>query len=120
MGSEYVWGQNPVRDSMLQMITIGVDISDKQFKREINTIFALIIENFLKNREDMVYLDFKINKNNTHFQIVGNNIVSALWLSGILPKNPQTVYESNECHISNVLYTFDKRKKILIKTLKKA
>jgi hypothetical protein len=119
MGSEYVWGQNPMQDSMLQMIALGVDVSDKQFKEELNTIFSLILENFLKNREDLVYLDFKIKKTDTHYQIIGNNIVSALWLSGILPKNPQEVFECNQCYIGNSVYTFDKRKKILIKTIKK-
>jgi hypothetical protein len=119
MGSEYVWGQNPMRDTLLQMIAIGVDVSDKQFKEELNTIFTLILENFLKNREDLVYLDFKIKKTDMHYQIIGNNIISALWLSGVLPKNPQAVLLSNQCHINDTIYSFDKRRKILIKTIKK-
>lgn len=118
MGSEYVWGFNPMQDTLLQMIAIGVDISDKQFKKELNTIFTIILENLLKNQEDLVYLDFKIKNSDMHYQIIGNNIISALWLSGILPKNPTAVFESNECHIGDFKYTYDKRKKVLIKTKK--
>jgi hypothetical protein len=119
MGSEYLWGQNPMQDTLLQMIALGVDVSDKQFKEELNTIFTMILENLLKSREDLVYLDFKIKRTDTQFQVIGNNIISALWLSGILPKNPTAVYSNNECHIADTIYTFDKRKKILIKTIKK-
>ena len=119
MGSKYEWGYNPVRDSLLQMIEIGVDISDKQFKRELNQIFMYILENHLKNQEDMVYLDFKIKKINKHYKLIGNNIVSALWFSGIMPHNPTVVFDKNECHVGNITYSFDKKKKILISTVNK-
>lgn len=119
MGNNYTWGLNPVRDTLLQMIAIGVDISDRQFKSELNTIFSLIIENHLKNREDLVYLDFKVKKTDMHFKVIGNNIVSALWLSGMMPRNPTAVYEKNECHIGGKTYTFDKKKKILISSIVK-
>jgi len=119
MGSEYLWGRNPMQDTLLQMIALGVNVADKQFKEELNTIFTIILENVVTDKEDLVYLDFKIKKTNMHFQLIGNNIISALWLSGILPKNPTAVYENNICHIADTVYTFDKRKKILIKTLKK-
>jgi len=119
MGNNYTWGLNPVRDTLLQMIAIGVDISDRQFKSELNTIFSLIIENHLKNREDLVYLDFKVKKTDMHFKVIGNNIVSALWLSGMMPRNPTAVYEKNEYHIGGKTYTFDKKKKILISSIVK-
>ena len=113
MGRRYEWGHNPIQDTLLQMIGIGVDISDKQFKEELNRIFELILENLLMNPKDLVYLDFKIKKTDMYFKVTGNNIVSALWLSGILPKNPQAVFDSNQCHANGKTYTFNKRKKIL-------
>ena len=120
MGSDYVWGQNPIQDTLLQMIMIGVDISDEQFKNELNTIFSLIIEIHLKNREDLVYLDFKVKKLGVGgFKLIGNNIVSAMWLSGMMPRNPQAVMDANECHIGGKTYTFDKRKKVLISAITK-
>ncbi len=118
MGSSYMWGQNPVQDTLLQMIGIGVDISDKQFKEELHQIFVYLLEIHLKNKEDLVYFDFKIKKTEEYYKIIGNNIVSALWLSGILPKNPTAVMENNECHVGDKTYTFDKRKKILISAVK--
>jgi hypothetical protein len=120
MGSEYVWGQNPIQDTLLQMITLGVDIADDQFKKELNTIFTLIIENHVNDKEDLVYLDFKIKKLGIGgFKLIGNNIVSALWLSGMIPKNPTAVMDANECHIGGMVYTFDKKKKVLTRTIKK-
>jgi hypothetical protein len=119
MGSKYEWGQNPIQDTLLQMIGIGVDVSDKQFKNELNRIFELILENLLMNPKDLVYLDFKIKKTDMYFKVTGNNIVSALWLSGILPKNPQAVLDNNKCHSGGRTYTFDKRKKILTSTITK-
>ena len=113
MGSEYKWNQNPVQDTLLQMVAIGVDISDKQFKRELNEIISLTIRNYILNEEDLVYLDFKIKKSETYFKVMGNNIISALWLSGILPKNPTDVMEANECYYNGRKYTFDTKKKNL-------
>jgi hypothetical protein len=119
MGSEYVWGKKPVQDTLLQMIAMGIDISDVQFKEELDHIFTLIIEIHLKNQEDLVYLDFKIKKTDMHYKLIGNNIVSALWLSGIIPKNPTAIMDANECHVGNAIYTFDKKKKVLIRTTAK-
>jgi hypothetical protein len=119
MGSNYAWGVSPIRDTLLQMIGIGVDISDKKFKRELNEIIRIIVDNYVRDKEDLVYLDFKIKKSEEYYQVIGNNIVSALWLSGIIPKNPQAVMDANKCHIADKIYTFDKKKKILIDTVRK-
>lgn len=118
MASSYMWGQNPVRDTLLQMMAIGVDISDSKFKAELNRIIYHILYNILRNGEDLIYLDFKIKKVDMYYKVIGNNIISALWLSGMIPKNPQAVMDANECHIGDKVYTFDKRKKILISAVK--
>ena len=119
MGSEYKWSENPVRDSLLQMIILGVDISDKEFLRELYEIISLSVENYVVNKEDLVYLNFKINKSEEHFKLIGNNIITALWFCGILPKNPTHVMEANECHYNGKIYTFDKKTKTLKSTVKK-
>ena len=118
MASSYMWGQNPVRDTLLQMMAIGVDISDNKFKDELNRIIYHILYNILRNEEDLIYLDFKIKKVDMYYKVIGNNIISALWLSGMIPKNSQAVMDANECHIGGNVYTFDKRKKILISAVK--
>jgi hypothetical protein len=119
MGSEYVWKQNPIRDALLQMIMIDVDVSDQKNKKQLSEIFAYIIEYNLKNPEDLVYLDFKIKKTEQHFKVIGNNIVSALWLSGISPNNPTAVFDRNELNLGKVKYTFDKKNKVLKHTFTK-
>ena len=102
------------------MIGIGVDVSDKQFKKELDTIFTLILENHVVNPKDLVFLDFSIKKLGVGaFKIVANNIVSALWISGIIPKNPTAVMDSNTCHVGGRTYKFDKKKKILNSTITK-
>lgn len=119
MASSYMWGQNPVRDTLLQMMAIGVDISDKKFNDELNRIIYHILNNILRNGEDLIYLDFKIKKTDMHYKVIGNNIISALWLSGMIPKNPQAVMDANECHIGDNVYTFDKKNKVLKYSLRK-
>jgi hypothetical protein len=118
MATDYTWNYNPIQDVLLQMIGMGIDISDKEFKEELNHIFSQIIGNNLKNREDLVYLDFKVKKTEMHFKVVGNNIISALWLSGMMPKNPTAVMNTNECHIGDITYKFNKKRKLLISVVK--
>jgi len=114
MGSDYVWGQNSIRDVLLQMITIGLNIADKSFKEELHGIFSQLLEIHLNNKEDLIYLDFIIKKEEEYYKIIGNNIVSALWLSGIIPKDSEAVMKYNECHVNDKIYTFNKKRKKLI------
>lgn len=119
MASEYKWEENPIRDILLTMMFAGIDVSDIKYKLDLYYMFTAIIEYNIKNQEDLVYMDFNIKKFGILTKVIGNNIISALWLSGILPENPMTIEEANKCFVGNIKYTFDKKNKILKQTLKK-
>ena len=91
MGNEV----NPFQDFLLQSLMFDVDISDTTLKSDINAGFVYILQNCLENANDVVYLDFEILNENNHFKVVGKNAVSALWLSGIFPKDVDAVLRDN-------------------------
>lgn len=91
----------------------GADISANQNKEEITSGFIYILEYLLLNKKDAVYLDFKITKKDKHYKVVALNFISALWLSGILPRNTEFVIKNNKLELDNILYKYDKRSKKL-------
>jgi hypothetical protein len=113
MGSSYLWGINPIQDVLLRTIMLDADISDVDMKGELNNIFTYILEQYMKDRGDLVYLNFDISKDDLHFKLVANNILTALWLSGVIPENSKAVLAKNECYVKNRKYTFDEKTKIL-------
>jgi hypothetical protein len=108
MGSEYVYGNNPFRDFLLESIMINVDISTKEAKRDIDSAFKYILGNILINRDEIVYLDFEIIKNEEHYKIQGKNSISALWLSGFFPSDGSKIIKSTTFIIGNKKYVFNK------------
>lgn len=119
MASEYEWGKNIIRDTLVKMMYDGIDVSNIKFRQDLYFIFGSIIEDKLKNHEDLIYMDFDIKQSGVLTKVIGNNIVSALWLSGIMPNNPTIIEKENKCYIGDRKYTFNKKNKILRHTLKK-
>jgi hypothetical protein len=113
MGRTYSWNKNPFRDYLLSMVLMGIDISDKQFKEEISTYFIYILENILINENDALYLDFEIINVGNHFKLSGNNAVTALWLSGIIPTNTEDAMKNNTFIVRNRKYIFNEQTKEL-------
>lgn len=109
MGSEYVYSKNPFRDFLLDSILIGVDVSTKESKRDIDGAFRYILENVLNNPEEIIYLDFEIIKNEEHYKLHGKNSISALWLSGFFPSDASKIIKSTTFVIGNRKYVFNKK-----------
>jgi len=64
-------------------------------------------------KDSREFLDFQIKGKDGYYKVVGNNIVSALWLLGIFPPNPRQVIKTNEFVLENIKYRFNpKTKKI--------
>ena len=108
MGSEYVYGSNPFRDFLLESIMTDVDISTKEAKRDIDSAFKYILGNILINRDEVVYLDFEIKKNEDHYILQGKNSISALWLCGFFPSDGSKIIKSTTFIIGNRKYVFNK------------
>ena len=113
MATIYRWNKNPFRDFLLQSLIYNIDISDKNLKGDVNNTFNYILENILENEEDAVYLDFNITKKDNYFKLTGKNAISALWFSGILPKNPSEIFKQDTFIFGNRKYTYNKRTKKL-------
>lgn len=114
MANKYVWGENPIKDFLVKSLIQGIDISKKQNVKEIEELFVSFYENFLPNENDVVYLDFQIkNDKFDNFKIVANNIITALWLNGIIPNDTDGVLKANKIVYDDTKYTYNKKTKEL-------
>ena len=120
MASRYKWNENPINDFFLQNIMNDVDISKKKNYDNIHDGLTTFLEYFLEEENDIVYLDFSIKKDKFgSFNVVANNIVTALWFTGVVPRDTNDVLKKNKFVFDDVEYTFNKRSKLLkIKNLK--
>jgi hypothetical protein len=117
MGSEYIYNRNPFRDFLLDSIITDIDISTKAAKRDIDGAFKYILGNILINRDEIVYLDFEIKKNEEYYILKGKNAISALWLSGFFPTDGSKIIKSTTFIIGNRKYVFNKKTNELTYTL---
>ena len=117
MGSEYKWTINPFQDFMMASILNGVNISKKEFEPDMYSGLITIL-NYVETKEDCVqYMDFEIKKRKNYYRVIGNNLISSLWLSGIFPDNPHFVAKKNEFVFDNTKYIFNVKTKKLVKIL---
>jgi hypothetical protein len=114
MGIKYTWNKNnPFHDFLFKAIIIGVDVANKKSRGDIVAAFTYILKNYLENESDVVYLDFDIINDDGYVKVIGNNAISALWLSGIIPNDISSVLKSNTLIIGNREYKYNKKTKQL-------
>jgi hypothetical protein len=98
----------------------GVDLADKEYEADIYVGFMTILDYMVPDKKDTQYLDFEIKGNDGYYKVVAKNAISALWLSGIFPRNPKQVLDTNEYVIENMKYKFNtKTKKLTYQFIKK-
>lgn len=113
MGKTYKWKINPFQDYLFASLLFGTDISSRKAKMDIYASISTILVQLLLDTDDLMYLDFDITKKNNYFRVKCNNIITALWLSGIFPKDSKYVMNTNEFVMDDVRYKFNKRTKKL-------
>ena len=114
MASKYKWNENPINDFFLQNIMNDVDISKKKNYVNIHDGLTTFLEYFLEEENDIVYLDFSIKRDKFgSFNVVANNIVTALWFTGVIPRDTNDVLKKNKFVFDDVEYTFNKKTKVL-------
>lgn len=120
MGRTYKWDTNPFQDFLFASMLYGTDIAKKELEVDVYVGFVTILEYFVPNKVDSQYLDYEIINKDGHYKVIGKNILSALWLSGIFPKNPKHVLDTNEFILEDIKYKFNpKTKKLTYRLIKK-
>lgn len=107
MASEYEFGVNPFQDFLMESLMYEVEISDKEFVKEISSSFKLILENMLDNPKEALYLEFEIKNNDGHYKIKGKNSASALWLSGIIVDDAEFINKNTNFKLGDRLYKYN-------------
>lgn len=120
MGSDYKWDINPFQDFLFMSIMNDINVSGKEFETEIYTAFSTILEYYVPNKFENQHLNFEVRNKKGSFKVIAQNIITALWLSGIFPENPKKVMDDNEYVIENMKYKFNlKTKKLAYQLIKK-
>jgi len=113
MAYSYEWDENPIQDVLINSLMYETDISTEEFKKELNGVLILLLESYMKNKGDLIYLDYEIKKTKDSYKIVGNNILTCLWFLGIAIENPMLILKNNECVVGDIVYTFNEKTKTL-------
>lgn len=92
---------------------------DYQFSNieELHLYVAEILKTYYSVSElDLNYLSFgiKCGKNKNDIKIIGNNFISALWMSGVIPKNTKECINNNKYEDDLNMYFYDEEKKELL------
>ena len=113
MARTYKAGENVFQDFLFTSLMHGGEIGKKELQQDIYVSFANVLDHVNGNRIDSQHLDFEIREKNGYFKVIGNNIISALWLSAIFPENPNKVLADNEYVVGHYRFTYKKKKRKL-------
>jgi len=113
MGRIYESDINPFQDFLFTSMIHGIDLTKKEFEEDIYVGFVQILEYIVQDKYDTQHLDFEIKGKDGYYKVVANNVVSALWLSGIFPKNTKMVMNSSEYVIEDLKYKYNPKTKKL-------
>jgi len=113
MGSDYYWDANPLNDYFLNLILVDIDVTDKELKAGIELECVKILKNYLINPQDVVFLDFQIKKSLNGITVLGNNMLTSLWFSGIVPEDTKNALTSNMLVIDSMKIKYSKKTKKL-------
>ena len=114
MAELYRYGRNLIQDLLFNIIIITEDKFEKQIDKITNSIDSFIYE-IVNDDHDFKFLDYEIEiYNHYYIKIISNNIITALWFSGIKPDNCNDVYRENSLKLDDKIYSFNKKKKKLI------
>lgn len=116
MGSEYSWGENLFRDYIIELVKNDVDVTNKEIIEGIASNFKQILQYFLNNSADIVYLNFNIKKYGERYKIIANNMMTALWLSGVYVASTDDILNNNHFIFEGKEYNYiEKTKKLGVK-----
>lgn len=110
MGKTYESDVNPFQDVLVRALEGSLDISEPNVKANIHAVFEYILENVLEDKNYLIYLDFDIQNKNGYYNIIGKNVLSAMWLSGFFAYDIESILKSNTFIIGNKKFKYNKKK----------
>ena len=114
MAKIYEWGNNPIRDFLLQIMLFEKNITDTNIKDGINGNISFLLKRMNVNEYNMQYLDYTLKETKKGYvRVVPNNIVCAMWFIGALPPNCDNIIKKNSVYFNGKKYKFNKRTKRL-------
>jgi hypothetical protein len=118
MGSRYEWGRhNPFQDLLVKAMLFNADVASEKSKKGVADAFSFILRNFLEYEGDVVYLDFEITDEDGYVKVTGNNSITALWLSGMIPDDTALILKHNRVIIGNRKYVYNTKTRKLTFTV---
>jgi hypothetical protein len=97
-------------------MVLGYDITHYETINTIDETIVYLLENMGVNHEHINYLDYDIepvDNDIDNIKVIANNIITALWFSGIMPLDCDLIYKNNQMQYNGKLYKFDKQTKKL-------
>lgn len=113
MAENYDWGINPLKDFIFQLLMYDSDISKEKYKIEIKNTILYLLEEIGVEEKDLNYLDYDIKRHYNKYKIIPENIVCALWFSGLFPTDCYKTNKENKLIFKNKKYIFNEKTKRL-------
>jgi len=115
MGKLYEYKINIINDLFIEtLLTFDEDISKREAKEEIRVMMIKFLMQYLDKKE-LEYFDFDIKNTKNGLKVIAKNFASALVFNNIIPNNFSVINLQETLQLNGFIYSFDKRKKRLIK-----
>lgn len=115
MGEAYKYRVNPITDVFVEtLLTFDEDISKRDAKEEIRIMLIKFLMQFIDQKE-LELFEFDIKNSKTGIKIIAKNFATALVFCNIIPNNFNVINSQETLQLNEFIYSFDKRKKSLIK-----
>ena len=115
MGQIYKRNINPIRDFLLELLLINVDLSDEKIQYDVRETIAQMLFKFGVYEDEMEYLDYNLKVKDNYVKLVPNNFICALWFIGALPEDPNLIIQENRAVVGDYIYKFNRKTKKLSK-----
>lgn len=104
----YQWGYNYIQDVIMQIMISEKDPLNEGTLESLYNIFEEYLIMCGVDPNDIDYLEFFIEKDSIRNKIKASNIVSAMWLCGFLPDDPQSIFDKDKVLFEGKIFKFNK------------
>lgn len=116
MAKYYKFNENILQDALFENLLNNIDISTKNFQENLKKDIESFLKKILKDETFIKNLDFNIVNDDNYYRVIANNLITALWFSGIFPLNIGEIIIKKIFIHEDKIYEFDKKNNILVIT----